>query len=410
MINRLVVVGASHAGTQLAFAAREKGYAGEIILVSDEDVLPYQRPPLSKAFLQGRIDESRLLLRPASYFMENRIQVRLGVRVSEINRSLNLAILADGTSVPYSALALATGARVRPLACPGANLGGIHYLRNLDDAKRIKEAARSGQRAVIVGGGFIGLESAAALVSLGVQVTVVETRDRLLQRAIPQILAAYLKQTHEGRGVRCLLGRQVTRCAGDRGFLEGVELDNREIIPCDFAVIGIGVIPNVEQAKAAGLHTEDGIVVDQNGATSDSRIYAAGDCARYPNPWVSGQDRLVRLESIQSANDLARSAASAIAGSPVGYHAVPWFWSDQYDLKVQIAGIAGSDDHIVVRGNMAAGKFSLFHFQGNCLVAVDSVNDSQIHMLARRLLAQRSMVSPADAANPDVNLGAHLST
>jgi 3-phenylpropionate/trans-cinnamate dioxygenase ferredoxin reductase subunit len=401
----LVIVGASHAGTQLAISARERGYSGKVLLVGEENALPYQRPPLSKGFIKGQVAESGLLIRPASFYENQGIELLLGTRIAAIRRPQRVVVTSDNASISYTTLALATGARVRILSCTGSQLKGIHYLRNWQDAQGIKSALQPGKRVAIVGGGFIGLELAAACASLGLKVSVVEAQDRLLERALPGVLAAFLKRCHKARGVRFIMGRKVDSFEGKDGRVAALVLDDGEAVSCDLSLVGIGVVPNVELAATADLGVADGILVDRNGATPDPCIFAIGDCARYPNPWAADPTQPIRLESIQSANDLARAAACAIVGAPASYDAVPWFWSDQYDLKLQMAGLGAADDELVVRGDMAAGKFSLCHFRRQRLVAVDSVNDPRTHMSARRLIAQGTPISPREAADASVDMG-----
>ena len=399
MADRLVVIGASHAGCRLAFAARELGFAGEIVLIGAEAVLPYQRPPLSKGYLKGAMPLAALRLKSEAAFAEARITLRLGTTVVAIDRGAADVVLADGERVAYSRLALTTGARVRRLSVPGADLTGVLHMRDLADADALAlaVAAKAGGRAVVVGGGFIGLEAAASLRALGLDVTVVEAESRLSARVFPPLLSAWLTDLHQAHGVTVRLDAQVVEILGRDGRVAGARLADGTELACDLVVVGIGVVPADDLAGAAGLAVDRGILVDRSALTSDPHIAAAGDCARHPNPWAPTPDRPIVLESVQNANDQARVAAAALVGRPVAYDAVPWFWSDQYDAKIQMAGLPDRDDEILPRGDPATGRFSLLHLRGGRLVAVDSVGWPQDHMAARRLIADRPLID-ADRA------------
>ncbi|WP_423200257.1 MULTISPECIES: NAD(P)/FAD-dependent oxidoreductase [unclassified Cupriavidus] len=404
----LVIIGASYAGTQLALAARAGGFAGGITMIGDETVAPYQRPPLSKAFLREDIEAASLQLQSPERFAEERIELRTGIAALGIDRAAQTVLLSDGMRARYDHLALTTGARCRRLACPGAEFRHVYYLRSLADARAIKAGAAQAKRAVVIGGGFIGLEVAASLRAQGLEVAVVELQHRLLQRAVPALISDFLRGAHEAQGVRFHLGIGVRRLHGDAGGdVSGVELDNGEILPATLVVAGLGVVPNVELAEQCGLAVDNGIVVDRFARTSDPRIVAAGDCAAYPNPWLNGTFhapgeaavRPVRVESIQSANDLARVAAATIVGQPAPYDAVPWFWSDQYGYKLQMAGCSHGHDEVIVRGEVAAGKFTAVYLRNGVMIGADSVNRPQDHMAARRLVA--ATVRPGAAALSD---------
>ncbi|MBP0633164.1 FAD-dependent oxidoreductase [Cupriavidus sp. AcVe19-1a] len=395
----LVIIGASYAGTQLALAARANGFAGNITMVGDEPHPPYQRPPLSKAFLRNEVDASSLPLQSPERFAEERITLRTGVTALRIEREGRKVELSDGSEIGYAHLAFTTGARCRTLTCEGAGLGNVHYLRNLADACAIRDAASRSRTAVVIGGGFIGLEVAAALRTLGVEVAVVEMQDRLLQRAVPPLISTFLMRAHAHQGVRFHLSSRVRRLLG-HGSVEAIELESGEVIAADMVVAGLGVVPNVELAQACGLVVDNGIVVDRYARTSDPRIVAAGDCAAYPNPWLNavgqgvGPDRCMRVESIQSANDLARVAAATLAGRATPYEAVPWFWSDQYGYKLQMAGASTGHEQIVLRGDMESGKFTALYLRDGTLIGADTVNRPIDHLAARRLIAARVRPNP----------------
>lgn len=392
MVDRLVVIGASHAGCRLAFAAREEGFEGEVVLIGTETALPYQRPPLSKGYLKGTVPLAALCLKSEAAFAEARITLRLGTRVEAIDRAARDVVLTDGERLGYSRLALATGARVRRLSVPGADLAGVLHMRDLGDADALAVAAKAAGRAVVVGGGFIGLEAAASLRSLGLEVTVVEAESRLSARVFPPLLSAWLKDLHERHGVAIRLAAQVGEILGEDGRVAGVRLADGTELACDLVVVGIGVVPADELARAAGLAVDRGILVDAHAMTADPAIAAAGDCARHPNPWAPRPGEAIVLESVQNANDQARVAGAALVGRPIVHDAVPWFWSDQYDAKIQMAGLPSPDDDIILRGDPASGRFSLLHLRDGRLVAVDSVGWPQDHMAARKLIARRPFV------------------
>lgn len=397
MVDRLVVIGASHAGCRLAFAAREEGYDGEVVLIGTETALPYQRPPLSKAYLKGTMPLAALRLKSEAAFAEARIDLRLGTTVTAIDRAAKEVVLAGGEHLAYSKLALATGARVRRLPVPGADLDGVLHMRDLDDADALAVAAKAGRRAVVVGGGFIGLEAASSLRDLGLDVTVIEAENRLSARVFPPFLSDWVKELHERHGVTVRLAARVAAILGRDGRVTSVELADGTELACDFVVVGIGVVPADDLARDAGLAVDRGVLVDGSGLTSDPDVAAAGDCARHPNPWAPRPGDPIVLESVQNAQDQARVAAAALMGRSVVHDAVPWFWSDQYDTKIQMAGLPDPDDDIVLRGDPSSGRFSLLHLREGRLVAVDSVGWPQDHMAARKSIATRPRVDRARA-------------
>ncbi len=412
--NRLVIVGASYAGMQLAATARELGYEGEICMVGDEPDFPYQRPPLSKGFLTGKLAADKLPLRSPAFYSENRIEVLLGTRAARVDVDAREVQLDDGRSLAYDWLALTTGARCRTLPVPGAGLEGVLTLRTRSDAERIASLAAGVKTACVIGGGFIGLEVASALQALGVQVTVVEAQERLLARNFPAVMSDYVAASHRRRGVQIELGRGVKALHGKDGAVgrvAEVELSDGTRIPCALAVVGIGVVPNDELAREAGIETDNGILVDACGRTSAERVLAAGDVANMRLPaWgaVASPGRY-RLESIQAANDGAKACASVVAGNPTPCNAVPWFWSDQYELKFQMAGLPHPDDEIVVRGNMEGDRFSLFYLRDGLVAAVHTVNRPAEHMLSRKLIAAGAGVTAAQVADESFDLKSALS-
>ncbi|SEJ84626.1 NAD(P)/FAD-dependent oxidoreductase [Paraburkholderia diazotrophica] len=403
MKRTLVVVGASYAGVQLAASARELGFDGDIVLLGDEPDAPYQRPPLSKGFLTGSFAEERLPLRSQAFFEEERIQWRPSTRAMRIDRERKAVELHDGTCVAYDHLALATGARVRKLDCHGASHDAVHYLRDLRDARRLAESARTARRAVVIGGGYIGLEAAASLRQSGLEVTVVETEPRLLARVASPWMSAFMQRAHAAHGVSFVFGRKVVKLH-DTYDVVSVELDDGTRLLCDLVVVGIGVIPNTELAAECGLKVAGGIVVDTHARTSDPAIVAAGDCVSFVPHWAPAGSPARRIESVQNANDMARTAAACVVGRAEPYRALPWFWSDQYDLKLQMAGVNAGFTDFAVRGAVEDNRFSLFYFRGEALIAVDSINRPQDHMLARKLLANGAQLSLTQAGDPQFDL------
>lgn len=400
----LVIVGASYAGVQLAASARELGFEERIVIVGDEAHAPYQRPPLSKGLLTGKTSVDNLALRGPDFFAQNGIELTLGRRATALDPGARSLRLDDGAVLDYGWLALATGARCRPFALPGSTLDGVFELRTLDDALRIADAAGRSERACVIGGGFIGLEVASALRARGAEVTVVEAQPQLLARAFPPQMSAYVEDAHRRRGVAILTGHGVRSLHGAQGRVAAVELDDGIRIDCDLVVLGIGVLPNAELAQQAGLAVDNGIVVDMLGRTSAPQVLAAGDVASMALPPAPGVPARMRLESIQSANDGARALASLVVGRAAPCTAVPWFWSDQFDLKLQMAGLAGPGDDVVLRGDMASDRFSVFYLRQGTLVAAHSVNKPAEHMQSRKLIGARARPGADQLADPSFDL------
>ncbi len=396
----IVVVGAGQAGQQLCDSLRRGGYEGRLVLVGDEPVLPYQRPPLSKKFLTGALEAERLLLRPASFYEKANVDVRLGRRVAAIDRAARTLTLDDGEVLAWSGLALTTGTRIRPLTVPGAAEADVHYVRSLADGEALKARLATAERLAVIGGGFIGLEVAAIARELGKQVVLIEAAERLMARAVAPLVSAFYADLHRAHGVDLLLGTGIEAIRGADGRHVVITTDGREHA-VDLIVAGIGVVPNSELAEAAGLACHNGIVVDVHARTSDPAIVAAGDCTWHMNGFL---ERDIRLESVQNAVDQAKTAAASLLGRDEPYRQVPWFWSDQYDVKLQIAGIGMPHDESVLRGDPASRQFSVYYFRAGALVGVDSMNRPAEHMAARKLLGQGIALSPAQAADPAVDL------
>ncbi len=402
----LVIVGASYAGVQIAATARELGFAERIVIVGDELHAPYQRPPLSKGLLTGKTSVDKLALRGPDFYAQNDIELLLGRRANAMDTGARTVTLDDGAKLDYGWLALATGARCRQLPIEGAALEGVFDLRTIDDALRIAGAADRAQRACVIGGGFIGLEVASALCSRGVAVTVIEAQPHLLTRALPPMMSAYVENAHRGRGIDLLTGSGVRALHGSQGRVGAVETDDGGRIECDMVVLGIGVVPNVELAQQAGIAIDNGIVVDALGRSSVPHVLAAGDVANMALAPVPGGPVRMRLESVQAANDGAKALASLLVGRPQPCTAVPWFWSDQFDLKFQMAGLPMHGDEAVVRGNMSADRFSVFYLRDGTLGASHSVNKPAEHMLSRKLIAARARFTAAQLADESFDLKA----
>ncbi|MEM1262628.1 MAG: FAD-dependent oxidoreductase [Pseudomonadota bacterium] len=384
-----VVIGASHAGSQVALNLAKAGWHGSVTLIGDEPHMPYHRPPLSKDFLAGAKTIEQLHLRPDAQYKNANVRLRLGETVTAIDRNKQRLSLGDGSELSYDRLVLATGARVRHLPVPGADLGRVHYLRNAADSHAIQASAESAERVAVIGGGYIGLEAAATLRKRGAAVTVIEAAERVLQRVTSPQMSTFFERVHTEEGVNVRTGTGVTQLVGD-STVAAVELADGTRIDTDLVIVGIGVLPNVELAEAVGLDCNNGIVVDEFARTSDPHIWACGDCAVGLN--VHLEQRL-RLESVQNANDQGMIVARGIAGDAQAYAAVPWFWSDQFDVKLQIAGLAENYSSTVIRGDKDAGRsFALCYLDGNRLVAVDAVNRPRDFVMARQLLADNACV------------------
>ncbi|GAA2382348.1 FAD-dependent oxidoreductase [Streptomyces glaucosporus] len=400
----VVIVGAGQAGADTAAALRSRGFSGRIALVGEEEALPYRRPPLSKGYLGGTAEAGDLELLPLSSYGDQGIDLVLGDRAVRIDPEERSVVLDSGSRLSYDRLVLATGARPRRLPVPGAGLAGVMTLRGLADAAALREALREGGHLLVVGGGFVGLELAATARKLGLDATVVEVGPRLMARALSPGMSDHLRAEHVRQGVRILLRREVAALHGDAsGHVRVAELDGGERVPADLVVFGVGVRPNVELAAAAGLEVGGGILVDRWLRTSDPAIHAIGDCARFPS---ARYGRQLRLESVQNASDQARCAAAAICGDPEPYEAVPWFWTEQYALRLQIAGITGGHDLAVTVGDPGGGRFSVLCFREGRLLGAESVNRPADHMIVRRLLSAEGVpsLSPEEAARPGFDL------
>ena len=393
MSGNIVIIGAGQAGAQAVQSLRAEGIDAPIIMIGDEAYAPYQRPPLSKAYLLGNFERPRLFLKADSYYPESHCELIVNTSVAAIHRAERIVELSTGRKIDYDKLLLATGARVRRLKCPGADLPGVHYLKTIADVDGLQEVFQAGKRIAIVGGGYIGLEVAAVGAKRGLDVTVFEAMDRLMARAVSPVLSDFYAQEHVKAGVTLKLNTGVEAIEGD-GKVERVIAGGKSY-PCDIVLVGIGVIPCDELAVKAGLGVDDGIVVDQNARTGDPHIWAAGDCTRH----VGREGHEIRLECVQNAIDQAKHAALAMAGKPKTYSEVPWFWSDQYDLKLQIAGLARPTDMLVQRGDPATRKFAVFHLRDGKVAAVEAVNAAPEYMIGKKLIAEGKGIEAAKLAD-----------
>jgi 3-phenylpropionate/trans-cinnamate dioxygenase ferredoxin reductase subunit len=397
----IVVVGAGQAGASLAAKLRAEGYAGPLTLVGDEPVPPYQRPPLSKKYLLGEMEVERLYLRPLSFYAEQGIDLRLGVPVTAIDRAAR-TITLGGEALGWDQLALTTGALPRRLpAAAGGALAGVHVVRKLADVDGMAPAFAPGRRVVIVGGGYIGLEAAAVAAGRGLRVTLIEAAPRILARVAAPETADWFRALHTRHGVEILEGAALERLTGE-GHVTGARLADGREIAADFVIVGIGILPDTRLAEAAGLALDNGIATDAFGRTSDPAIWAAGDCASFPH----GGGRL-RLESVPNAIDMAEAVAANMLGAGKPYVPAPWFWSDQYDVKLQIAGLNAGHDRIVVREG-AGGARSHWYFAGDRLLSVDAMNDPRAYMVGKRLIEAGRSADPAVLADPSADLKALL--
>ncbi|MDE2476511.1 MAG: FAD-dependent oxidoreductase [Alphaproteobacteria bacterium] len=399
---RFVIIGAGQAAAQAVATLASEGFSGSLTVVGEEPYPPYQRPPLSKAYMAGDFVRERLFLKPEAFYAESHCELRLGVTAAAIDRAAKTVTLSSGDTLAYDRLLFATGDRVRKLPCPGADLPGVYYLRGIDDSDALRRHLVAGKKLAVVGGGYIGLEVAAVVGKYGLHVTVVEAMDRLMVRSASPQVSEFYRKLHESHGVDIRLNQAVTAVEG-KSWVEAVATGQGRI-PADIVVAGIGVVPNCELALVAGLACDNGIVVDEFGATSDPDIFAAGDCTNH----VSFHGKRVRLESVQNAIDQAKHAALAMLGKPTPYREVPWFWSDQYDIKLQIAGLVQPGDTAVVRGDPSTHKFSVFHLRDGIVAGVEAVNAAPDYIAGRRLIAARARVAPeriADTSVPAKQLG-----
>lgn len=397
---RVVIVGAGQAGAQVAFSLRQWGYGGGIVLVGDEPSPPYERPPLSKDFLKGELAEDKLYFKTAAWYADNRIELRVGQRVAAVDRARGVVRLEDGAELAWHVLVLATGSVPRKLPVPGADLAGVFELRTIADTHALRPCLKPGARLVVVGAGYIGLEVAAVARTLGLEVTVLEAESRVLARVAGPVVSEFFEAEHRRHGVDLRCGAKLRAFEGE-GRLEAALLADGTRIPCDAAVVGVGITPCDGLARDCGIECDDGIVVDRDARTSVARVFAVGDCATRP---LVHYGRRGRLESVHNAIEQGKLAAAAILGRDRPAEDVPWFWSDQYDLKLQIAGLSHGHDRIVVRGDPASRRFAAFYLQSGRLIAVDAIGSPMEFMASRQLIARAAAPDAARLGDPAVSM------
>ncbi len=402
---RCIIVGASHAAAQLAPSLRQEGWEGEIQIIGDEPYLPYHRPPLSKAFLANEKTLEELAIRPSAFYEKNDIQLRQGY-VTAIDRDSKILTLSDGQTQAYDKLALCTGSRVRKISLPGSELSGVHYLRNIADVEGIKRSLAHGSHAVIIGGGYIGLETASALRKLGMTVTVLEMADRILQRVTAPELSEFYMRVHQEEGVVIHANTSVKNILGKTRVEKVICADGSEYL-ADAVIVGIGILPNAELAEESGIPVDNGILVDEFCRTNDPDIVAVGDCTNHFN---ERYQRRMRLESVPNANEQAKVAAATIVGVKIvgtnkKYNSLPWFWSDQYDLKLQIAGLSEGYDQVLIRGDKSNSRsFAAFYFKGGALISADCVNRPQEFMLSKKLINEHVSIDQEQLVDESISV------
>jgi len=398
----VVIVGTGHGGAQAAIALRQQGHEGAILMIGRDEVPPYERPPLSKEYLAGDKSFERIMIRPEKFWADKGIELRLGSGVSAIDWMRHTVTLTDGTEISYRKLIWAGGADPRRLGIPGANLKGIFYVRDKRDADAMRASLDAGaKRAAVIGGGYIGLEAAAVLRKLGCEVTVIEMQERVLARVAGKELAQFYEDEHRRQGVDLRLSQGVNAIVGDDGAVTGVELEGGEVLPCDMVVVGIGIVPAVAPLIAAGAAGSNGVDVDVFCRTTLDDIYAIGDCATHANDFADSA--LIRLESVQNANDMANTVARAVMGDKQPYHALPWFWSNQYDLKLQTAGLNIGFDATVLRGDPETRKFTVVYLKEGRPIAFDCVNSMKDYVQGRKMLeAGAERIDPELLADTNV--------
>jgi 3-phenylpropionate/trans-cinnamate dioxygenase ferredoxin reductase subunit len=400
MSHRVVIAGAGHAAGQVVASLRQHKFDGQVVLVGNEPYLPYQRPPLSKKFLAGEMAAERLYVKPESFYTEAGVELHLDSQVTAINRDARTLSVEEGEDIAYDQLVLALGSRVRRLHIEGESLERVHYLRGIADVEAIRGDMEPGRRLVVVGAGYIGLEVAAVARAAGLDVTVVEMADRVMSRTVSPETSDFYQIEHTNQGVKLRLSTSVSALTG-RKRVRSVVTSEGEEIPADVVIIGVGIVPNTELASAADLAVDDGIIVDDRCRTADADIFAVGDCTSHPNAIY---ERRLRLESVHNAVEQAKTAAANICGHDTAYCQVPWFWSDQYDLKLQIAGLSRGYDDVVIRGNPADRSFSCLYLRDGHLIAVDAINAPRDFVQAKPLIAARALLRSEQLADAETAL------
>ena len=394
----IVIVGGGHAAGQAAASIRQEGFDAELILIGAEPHIPYQRPPLSKQYLAGEQPLDKVLLRPEKFYVDRTIDLRTGITVENIDRDGQFVACSDGSLVAYDQLLLATGSRALRPDLPGIDLGGVHTLRSIADVDKIRTDMENASHLVIIGGGYIGLEVASVAKSKDMQVTILEMEDRILQRVTHPAMSAFYHELHRAKGVNIKTSSRVTAFVGE-GWVNEVVCADGTSVDADVVIVGVGVVPNVELAAEAGLACDNGIVVDERCATGDSAIFAAGDCTNHPNKLL---DRRLRLESVPNAMEQSRVAASNLTGGDKKYASIPWFWSDQYDLKLQMVGFSSDADESITRGVPETHEFAMFHYKSGKIIAAEAVNSPREFLVAKQLIGK--FIDPNTLSNPEVDL------
>ena len=405
MISTILIIGGGQAGAQAIDTLRREGFKGRLVLVGDEPELPYQRPPLSKKFLSGELAVERLPFRHQSFYDEHHVELKLGIRATHLDPTARKVVLSNGEEIIYDRSLLCLGATSRQLTCPGAELPGVHYLRSIADVPQIQAAIKPGARAVVIGGGYIGLETAATARKMGCAVTVLEMADRVMNRVVASNVSQYFEQEHRSHGVKIICNTRVVRLEGS-ARVERIVCADGSTHEADLLVVGVGAVANMQLASEAGLKCENGILVDEYCCTSDPAIYAAGDCTNHPSLRF---EMRVRLESVDNAFEQAKTAALNILERPTVHDRVPWFWSDQFDNKLLIVGLSQGHDQQVTRGDPAMRSFSVCYLKGGELLAVEAINHSKDYMAARKLIADRARPDIDKLADPQVALKEALS-
>lgn len=394
-----MIIGAGHAAGQACASLRQQGWQGRIVLIGDEPYLPYQRPPLSKKFLEGAFEESRLFVKPEAFYEQQKIECHLGARAVRIDCEKRQVEMGAGALIDFDRLIIATGAAPRKIEIPGTDANGVCELRTIRDSQKLRARLTAQSKVVIIGAGYIGLEVAATARALGATVTAIEAADRVLSRVTGPEMSRFFQDLHHARGVDIRLGETVAAFEAEDGVLTGCRLSSGDILPATIAVIGVGVTPNVALAEEAGLSVDNGVVVDEYARTSDPHIFAIGDCSNHPSALLG---RRLRLESVPNALEQAKTAAASICGKDKPYNQAPWFWSDQYDVKLQTAGLCQGYDQLLLRGDQSAHKFSASYLKDGVLIAIDAVNSPADFLPAKKLIANRARIDHEKFGNPEI--------
>ena len=399
-MEKLLIIGAGQSAIQCISTLKKEGYSGSITLVGEEEHLPYQRPPLSKGFLEDSLNKERLYFKKLEFFTENKVQLYLGLSAEKLEIDNQKVYLSDNSELEFDKLVFATGSRVRYLDFPGSELKSIFYLRDLDDAEAIKKDLETSENLVIIGAGYIGLEAAAIAAKKNKKVTIIEMADRVMNRTVDPQISEYYLNLHESYGVKFHFNTSLETINEVSNSLEVVCSDGTEV-KADSVLIGAGVVPNIELAEEAGINCDNGIIVNEFGQTNFKNIYACGDCTNHPNKILN---KNLRLESVHNAMEQAKTVASSVMNNPMEYNQVPWFWSDQYDHKLQIVGLSGDHDMVTMRGNTNDAKFMLFYTKDEELIAVDAINNPKEFLISRKLVANKVKIKPKVISDLNTNL------